>query len=211
VLVDGSASMLIDGGVKYRRALELAQAFGFVALAGGDRVVIAAQDRKGLRWSPRWQGPARADAMFQWIAAQEQTAHGGDFAGALKDVLEHLPRAGLLIVLSDWWGEGLQRPLDMLAAAGQEILAVQILTPDEDEPAKLGPGPLTLVDVEDGETVELVLDTDVAASYDRMLAEWRREMRESFAIHQWHFLTITSDADVSEFYLRTLRGSGILS
>jgi len=211
ILIDGSASMQIDGGVKFRTAIELAQLFGFVGLAGGDRVVAAAQDRTGLRWSPRWQGPARADAMFHWIATQEHTPHGGDFAAALRAVLEHLPRSGLLIVLSDWWGDGIERPLDMLAAAGQEVLAIQILSPAEDQPSRLGAGPLTLLDSEGEEIVEVVLDPEMAAGYDRLLADWRREVRESFAARQWHFLSLTSDVDLPQFFLRTLRIAGIIS
>lgn len=210
ILIDASGSMTFGDGAKHRLACQLAQALGFVALAGGDRVQVAVGGAERLRWSPRWQGAARADDLFAWIAAQPKGG-AGDFAAALHDVQEILPQAGLLIALSDWWGDGLEGRLDTLFAASQEVLAVQILAPEEIAPGRIGKGVMTVIDAETDDEVEVALDAETLRRYAALLSDWRNGLRAVFASRQWHFLTAESDADVTDFCLRTLRGAGVLS
>lgn len=210
ILIDASGSMTLGDGGKHRLACLLAQVLGFVALAGGDRVQVAVGGDEMLHWSPRWQGGARADDLFAWIAAQPKGG-AGEFAAALHAVREHLPPAGLLIAISDWWGDGLESQLDTLFAASQDVLAVQILARDEIAPDRMGKGVITLIDAETEEEVEVAMDGDTLRRYAALLTEWRDGLRGIFAARQWHFFSAEPDADVTDFCLRTLRGAGVLS
>lgn len=210
VLIDGSGSMTIGDGGKHRLACLIAQALGFVALAGGDRAQVAVGGDEALHWSPRWQGAARADDLFAWITAQPKGGRG-DFGEALRAVREYLPPAGLLVAISDWWGEGLEDQLDTLFAASQEVIAVQILAPDELAPDRLGRGVITVIDAETEDEVEVAIDADTLRRYAAMLAEWRGGLRGIFASRQWHFFSAEPDTDIGDFCLRTLRGAGVLS
>ncbi len=210
ILMDASASMAIGDGGKLTLARLLAQTLGFVALAGSDRLQLVASGGEGLHWSPRWQGTARADDLFAWINAQREGGRG-NFADALRAVHEHLPPGGLLIAIGDWWGEDIATLLAALHAAGQEVLAVQILGPDELAPGRIGKGVITVIDVETDDEVEVAIDGETLRRYAALLGAWREGLREMFATRQWHFLTADAGTDVTDFCLRTLRGAGVLS
>ncbi len=210
ILLDASGSMAVGDGAKLALATRLAQALGFVALAGGDRIQLALCGAERLTWSPRWQGTARTDDFFAWIDAQE-TGGAGSFAEALGAVHEHLPPAGLVIAISDWWGEGIEYGLDTLFAASHEVLAVQVLAPDELVPDRMGKGVVTMIDAETEDEVEVAIDPETLRRYTRILDDWQQGLRDLFARRQWHFLGATSDTDITDFCLRTLRGAGVLS
>ncbi|MDT8858122.1 DUF58 domain-containing protein [Paracoccaceae bacterium Fryx2] len=211
LVIDASPSMLIEDGAKFRSACLLAQVLGFVALTGGDRVQAAMRGARGLALSPRWQGAARAEALFAWIAGVEAGAADAGFAATLADVTPHLPQAGLVVALSDWWGDGVRQRLDILHAAGHEILAMQILSPGESDPARLGQGLMTLLDAETGAEVEVMSDAETLGRYGVLLRAWQTGLRELFSARHWHFLAAPSDAGVYDICLRTLRGVGVLA
>ena len=208
ILLDASGSM--NTGNKSGMAAQIAQVLGYVALAGGDRLQIVASQSRGLRWSQRWQGGARAREMFQWVA--EQSSQGeGNYAEALRQVMEHLPRTGMLILISDWWDPGVRNALGPISSAGHEVIAFQILAPEEREPERLGEGVLTVVDAETDETVLVSLDAETIRRYAALCAERQRALETRFSDLQWTFFSIDSDSDLNELVLRTLRMKGVLS
>lgn len=210
VLLDASESMIAQQGEKHRLACEIAQVLGYVALAAGDRVQVVVSCDRGLVWSPRWQGGARAEALFSWIAEQPPGG-AASFADALSQVPEHLPARGLLILLSDLWDRGIRERLDALNAAGQEVIAVQVLAAQERDPGMLGRGVMMLRDAESAEEAEVEIDESTLRRYAALLEAWQEELREFFAGRQWQFFALDTRADLTEFCMRTLRARGVLS
>lgn len=209
VVLDGSGSMAADAR-KFEQASLLAQVLGYVGLAAGDRVQVVVAGADGLRWSPRLQGGQRADTLFRWIADQPAGGTMG-FADALHQIAGQLNVRGMVVAISDWWDEDLPEQLALLDAAGQEVLALQVLSPVERQPELLGKGILTLADAETGDEIEVRMTPDTFNRYTKMLAEWQQRLTDICSARQWHFLSLDSDADLTEFCMRTLRGRGVLS
>lgn len=210
VLLDQSGSMGPAKGPKLAAARQMAQLFGWVALSAGDRAQVLSVGGGGAHLSPRWQGGARADLLFSWINDQP-TGGPGDIAGALRDLAGTLNARGLIVVVSDWWDEGLPAALSAAEAAGQEVLGMQILTAAEADPAAIGKGMVSLADAETGEEVEVRLDSGVIARYREALTGWQERLLSECRRRQWHFLSVAAEADLADLFLRDLRARGILS
>lgn len=207
ILLDTSGSMGGAGSAKATAARRIAQVLGFVGLSAGDRVQVVVP---GCAPSPRWQGGARVDDLFAFVA---QAPAGGaeGIAGALDAAVGAGQVPGLVIVVSDWWDAGLPAALDRAQAAGQEILAVQVLDEAERDPERLGAGLVTLQDAETGEEIELRLDPATLTGYRAALAAWQEELAGACRQRQWHFFSLGAEEDLSDFFLRRLRAQGVLS
>lgn len=212
ILLDTSASMGPADGAKARQARTLAQLLGWVALAAGDRVQAAAPVGGDAppRASPRWQGGARAEALFDWIARQP-AAGAADLGAALRMLATTLGARGLIVVVSDWWDAGLPAAMSAAEAAGQEILAIQVLAAAERDPTVLGRGVVTLVDSETGEEVDVRLDPATLARHAQALAAWQDRLSADCRKRQWQFVTVAAEADLADVVLRDFRARGILS
>lgn len=210
IVLDLSGSMTSGKGEKLDRARLIAQLLGFTALAGGDRVQVAVPTPAGNKLSPRWHGAARADLMFDWIAREPVAGHT-DFPASLRTLREDLPAHGLVIAISDWWDGDASPVLDTLFAAGQEVLAIQVLTPAEIDPAGMDNGVVTIEDAETGEEIELAIDAGLLNRYRKLFAARQEELKILFNGKHWHFITVSTDDDLNQLFTRTLRAQGVLS
>jgi uncharacterized protein (DUF58 family) len=89
---------------------------------------------------------------------------------------------GTTVIVSDFWDQaGVIAGLRSVAARGQELLALRILTPDETEPTQLGP--VQFLDSESGDSLEVVLDATLLQTYREQFqadqAELQRVCRSS--------------------------------
>jgi uncharacterized protein (DUF58 family) len=215
IMLDNSNSMGPVQGAKSRLARQIAQTLGFVALASSDRVQVVANGGAGAgsggtSRSPRWQGVARAQALFAWIA---QAPAGGapDLGALLGKLLVEADAKQMLIVISDWWDAALVDQFARVQAVGHELLALQVLDPAERDPRSIGRGMVTLTDSETGNEIEVGLDETTLARYRVAFETWQARLAEACRRRQWRFLSIGSDEDLSDLVLRRLRQKAILS
>jgi uncharacterized protein (DUF58 family) len=201
ILVDMSASMEQGTPVKSVFARQLAGALAYAGLAGSDQVRLAAFSGAGLHWSPRAHGVRGAQALFGWLG---QLTAGGrtGFAPAIRRIAPQLPREGLLIVISDWLMSDIEAGFTPLLATRQELVAVQVCSPEELEPARLGAGSVTLLDAESGEALELALDDVALKQYARNLAAWQDGLASLVRRRGGAWLPTRSDACLEELLLR---------
>ena len=210
IVLDLSPSMTIGRGEKSARARELAQLLGFTALVGGDRVQVIVPEGEQFRVSDRWHGANRAEPMFDWIF-RASTSGAQEIPKILSRLPEHLPPRGMVIVISDWWDAGLEPALDNLAAHGQELLGIQVLSPTEIDPAAMTSGTVTLEDAETGDEIELPVDAALMSRYRQLFEARRARIEAQFNRRQWHFITVSTDDDLNQLFTRTLRAQGVLS
>jgi len=210
IILDGSGSMRYGTPDKFAFAATLAQLLGFIGLSSGEQVQLGLAASGRLRWSPRLRGANRADAMLDWVRRCEA---GGrtSFGAVLNRARADLPRNALVILISDWWGDDLDRPLDALAADGHEIVALHVVAPEESNPEKIGRGPHNMIDAETGQEMEIALDDAVGRSYRAAFAQWTENLKLRFARRQARYLMIGSDANPAEVFTRDLRRAGVIS
>jgi hypothetical protein len=161
-----------------------------------------------LNWSARAQGRGGAERLFGWL--EQAQCSGGSFGRALRQVERRLDRNGLLIVVSDWWDE-VALAAALALCARQQVLAVQVLSPDELEPSFGANAALRLVDSESGQEVELTVDAGALDSYRRAIADWRRDMRRDFLRAGARFATLGTDESIERALLIDWHRSRIIA
>lgn len=108
----------------------LAACLGELALAQGDRFALVGLRDDGLRFVPPAGGRRQRDRLALELHAL--TAGGGPVAeAALGPLWERIGRRDLVVMLSDFFDDGTVDLACRMAAAGREVLAIQLLTTDE--------------------------------------------------------------------------------
>jgi uncharacterized protein (DUF58 family) len=210
VLLDASASMASGAPSKYGQARRLAAALAAVALYGGDQVDLAVCTGAGVQWHPRATHPRGVPRLLSWLAERE--AHGQvDLDAVARVTSERLSRSGLLLVVSDWLLDGVDTALRRWHALQQDVVAVQVLAPDEIDPGRLATGPLQLVDAETGEPLDVELDGDAVARYRAAFQAWQGEFHAQLNAIEGRWVRVTSDEPLRDAVLRGWRRQGLIT
>lgn len=225
LLLDASASMRLGRPAKFELARQLAATLAFVALAGGD-LVQAASFGAELRVSPRMQGVNRASELLGWLGASHVAERGStgtmSLSEALKATAGRAPRGALVIVVSDFLSEDAPGALGLAHARSQEVLAVQVLSPEELDPARLFGGKsdsgkpgsdksaVRLDDVESGEHAVVLLDAATLARYRTALNAWTETLRQRLSQHGGRLVQARSDQRLETVVLRELLARDVI-
>jgi uncharacterized protein (DUF58 family) len=134
ILMDASASMAqADAGADYSRfdaARGLAQSIAELALAQGDRFGWIALNEAALTVLSPASGARQRDRLLLELNAAR--AEGGFIADhRLGPLWERIGARDLVIVLSDGFEPGVVALIERLAAAGREVVMIEMLTVGE--------------------------------------------------------------------------------
>ena len=174
LLLDTSESMAFPPGAsKLRQAKVLAAALAFLALRRGDSVELARL--RGGRFEKMVRlRPARRSlhAILSALTALPPTGRG-DLAAALAAAGTGAHRHGLVIVLSDLYGdeEGLLHAVASIRRVA-EVVVIQILDATE---RAISSGVGSLEELESGSVVSL--DGAAVKDYAVRVADWRQRLR----------------------------------
>jgi uncharacterized protein (DUF58 family) len=225
IFLDASESMTFGEPRKFDFARQVAAAIGYVALCGFDRVSVLPfpdvtppagnhnesrttnneQAARGALRSVR--GRKSAMQFFQNLGAL--TAAG---AASLNEALRRgaleARQTGLGVVLSDFLDpSGYEAGLNALVGRGFQVDVVQILSPEELQPATYGD--LRLVDAESGAMQEVTFGKFRLKSYQQTVQNFLQRLREFCAERGINFFTASSATDLSELLLKQLRNAEV--
>lgn len=198
VLLDRSRSMAAGDPPKHIFARRVAGAFAYLALKRGGGATLAG--------NPPVEGVSRFNRILEQLAAA-----GPDSETTLGEAAEALAARGRapgdLVVVSDAL-EPLEslRPLMSLSERRTRITLVQVLSPDELDPP-LG-GTVELRGLEEGESLELVLDASTVNAYRRELESHLEALEGIAHRHGWLLALTESDADLSGLFIGKLLAAG---
>jgi len=214
LFLDASESMSFGAPPKFELARRLAAAIGYVALCGFDRVSVAAFPGPG-------SGPEAAAETAARAALRQVRGRGSSLAflrhlgllqargaGSLNDSLRRAAlearQPGVAVVLSDFLDPaGYEAGLTALLARGFEVTALQILAPEELNPAAFGD--LRLVDAETGALQEVTFGRYRLKAYRQTVQNYVQRLREFCTRRGMRFLMTPSDADLEGLLLGQLR------
>jgi uncharacterized protein (DUF58 family) len=232
IFLDASESMTFGEPRKFDFARQLAAAIGYVALCGFDRVSVipfpdlstaptnaaepetrnAEPGARSLEFAARGalrsvRGKKSAMPFFQNLSAL--TASGpANLNEALRRGALEARQAGLAVVLSDFLDPaGYEPGLNALVGRGFQVDLVQILAPDELNPATYGD--LRLVDSETGAQQEVTFGRYRLKSYQQTVQNFIQRLREFCSTHGIHFFTASSATDLQELLLKQLRAAEV--
>jgi uncharacterized protein (DUF58 family) len=209
ILVDSSLSMAFGAPSKLRRAAELAGSLAFVALSGGDQVTVGAFSGNRMKWHPRRSSVRQAPGLFRWLETLEPDGVT-DFRQTVRSSMSRLRPDGLLIVISDWLADGVSEALGVWRAAGQELVGIQLLTPEEFDPALLGSGPVRMRDSETGLVLDAALEPALLERYRSEFTDRLGSVRDMLYTNQGRYLQTRTDDDLELTLLRDWRSKGLL-
>lgn len=216
--IDISRSMSGFGGESANKltcALRLAAAVGYAALCGGDRLTVRAFSGatmdEGVRLSA---GRASALPLFQYLAGKRPQpdvfanaalfTSSPDLDATISDLSlpflqpGRLPRrAGVSWIFTDGWYErGIAETLLALKSAGQHVVFVQLLSPEELDPRL--DGELRLIDAELGTGKEVALSAGRIREYKEALTAYREELRSQCANRGIPFVFADTSRPISD-------------
>jgi uncharacterized protein (DUF58 family) len=221
VVIDATASMASGEPEKFAFAQRLAMALGYVGLVNRNRVTLASfggagegtqvRGGSGVRRLANLRGRRRTREMGQWLLDTEPVG-GGDFAEAMKTIALARQGRGVMVLLSDLlFREGYERGLNYAAGRGFDVFALQVLSPQETDPAAHGiVGDLRLVDVEDGGETEITATPAVLERYRSRLEAFVSGLREFCVRRNIMHVPLDTTQAVDAVILETLRRRGLV-
>jgi len=208
LVVDLSASMRLGTPPKARYAARLAVALAYLGLRGQDRVgLVPFSDRLLPVVRPR-HGIGQ---MTHIVRALERMPSAGSTSidRALTEFVSTSRESGLVFLLSDFLsGAGYEAGLSRLFHRGDEVVVIQILTPDELRPSL--EGSVVLADVETGRKVSLSVGRGTLAHYEHRLAAHLERLRAYLSDHRTPYILAPTDVPLEVLIHERLRAGGIL-
>ena len=205
VLVDASASLGYGEPPKLEVAKRLGAAMGYMTLARSERAQLYAGAESLASESPAHRGRAGLPGFLRALDALRPRG-GTDLPAIVDAVVRRSKRAGMLVVLSDFFDAGpVTASLSRAASAGHDVLLVQVVTPDEIEPALRGDW--TLEDLETGAVVEVTMDAEALAAYALRFAGLCEELRAWARKRSAAYVRVRTDDPLEEAVRRLVARS----
>jgi uncharacterized protein (DUF58 family) len=198
-LIDGSGSLNWGEPHKGWRALQLTLALSYISLQSYDRVAVGLGCKDLGAYLPPLYGKGAFPRVKQFLQRQEFHAEGdlNRLLGSFQKVLK--PRQ-MTVLLSDFLSPGgYQAGLERLLAARQELLVIQIISPDELEPGYAGP--VALLDVETNRKKEVIVDPYLRQRYREAVQCYRQEIADFCSRRKINYLLYNTGQEPVEFLL----------
>lgn len=136
LMIDASASMSYGAGnhSKFDFVTRLAAALSYLMLGQTESVGVFVCGEGVQHWLAPHAGPAQLPRVLELLERGSPSGESG-FDAAMHDVAERMGRRGLVIALSDFYlpADRIRAGLAHLRHERHEVLAVQVVHPDEEE------------------------------------------------------------------------------
>lgn len=212
IAIDQSASMEGGDPNKFDYARRLAMALGYIGLVNNNRVSLFGFGTNRIERLTGLRGRRRTREMGQWILDREANGVGG-FTDGMRTVALGGQGRGVLLILSDFlFPEGYEKGLAYVAGRGFDVFALQILAPEEIDPARHGlAGDLRLIDSETGSETEVTASTSVLDQYTQSLESYVAALRDFSVRRSITHQVVESSVQLDTLLLDYLRRRGLLA
>ena len=203
VLLDASASM----AAKWASARSAAEAVGYLALTGGDRLNIQVLKNGRALCSPQLSGRAAFPRLTGFLDVCAPNGNEGSLTEAVKHT-EGLKK-GLCFLITDGYTEdALKEALDYLRYLKQETAVIQVLSGEELRPDYAGA--VRLTDSESGEKLDLLADRAALDAYRDALTDFLKSVRENCATREAPYMLLDSEKSFEESFIPLLSQSRMI-
>jgi uncharacterized protein (DUF58 family) len=211
IAIDASASMHWGNPSKFIFNQRLAMALGYIGLVNHNRVSLYAFGGGEVRPLPNLRGRRRTKEMGAWILALEP-AGPSHFDEAMRVIALGRQGKGVMVILSDFmFKEGYDKGLRYLSGGGYDTFCIQVLSPEEVDPARKGlAGDLRLTDVEDEDTAEVTISAALLKRYKENLDAYCGRLREHCVRRGMIHVTVDTATNLDTLLLDYLRRRGLL-
>ena len=203
VMLDASASM----EAKWPHARQAAEALGYLALTGGDRLRLQVLKNGRAQRSELMSGRAAFPRLNSFL---EACAPDGT-EGSLTEAVRHTEglRKGLCFLVTDGYtDDALKEALDYLRYMKQETGVIQVLSEGELRPGL--EGALRLTDSESGEHIDLMADRSALDAYRDALEGFLKEIRANCSSREAPYMLLDGGKPFEESFIPLLSTSGMI-
>jgi len=208
IFIDNSLSMAHGDPSKLQYAKKLAAAMAYIALTNLDRVTIEAANASSLDRLPPTRGKAQVWRLLDFVENIEPQG-ATDLHDGLKQFSLRNSTPGMKVVISDFLDkQGFQGALKWLLKGGNEVVVVQVLSPQEVKPPIVGD--LSLEDCEDGQITEVSVTANLLKRYESNLKALVGGLREYCRTRGLANFFVQSSHPVEQVILNSMRRTGVV-
>ena len=214
IFLDCSASMGKVTPRKAEYAMAFAAALGFLSVHNMDKLTYrmirgnVAEDPYGLIVGKN--SFFRSVSRFQEIEFEEDA----DLERAIVGCPDNVSNNGLSVIVSDFFTESnWKKAVDFLSYKKRQVLLVQIMTPEERDPAYSGRVNLLdseSVDAMDERNMKLKITRGMQQAYEEALSDYLADMSSFCASRGAGFVSVTTDQPIEKVLFGELMKTGIL-
>jgi len=208
IFLDTSTSMDYGNPNKGVLAKKLAAIFAYIALANYDRVGIVAMNDDVSDQYPYFSGKP---GFFRALEFIDNLPFSGG-TSLYKSIPNFTPlrgRKGISIILSDFLArDGYLKAFQYLKYQQQDIIAVQVLSPEELDPQFSGS--LRLIDMETGEPVEVEMTPRTINLYKKAVRSYMEELKNICSNMEIACLQVSSEVSLEQLVFEKLQQAGMI-
>lgn len=208
--IDCSQSMDFGEGSanKFLYARQLAACIGYISLAGYDRVSTRMFSDKLDRQLPMLRGKGSMHRLVQFLE-QAEVEPSGDIAAAMMQPAKLPRQPGVTWLFSDFLYEsGVEETLSYVLASRQEVVVVQVLSPQEMHPDLTGD--LRLIDSETLSGKEVAVTGRVIKAYQEAVGQYTRGLQRFCHERNIAYVLVVTDRPILDTVQSVFRKTGLL-
>lgn len=214
IFLDCSASMGKENRTKAEYAVSVAAALGFLSVHNMDKVSFklikedAVEDPFGTIIGK--------NSFFRAISLLENLnfSDDADISQAVSSCANTGSNNGLSVIISDFLTrKDWKKAVDYLTYKKRQVLAIQLLSPEEEEPTYSGR--VSLIDVESGDladprNMKLRITRSLQLAYQEALKDMKADIKSFCASRGADFISVTTDKPVERMLFGELLKAGIM-
>ena len=214
IFLDCSASMGKENRTKAEYAVSVAAALGFLSVHNMDKVSFklikedAVEDPFGTIIGK--------NSFFRAISLLENLnfSDDADISQAVSSCANTGSNNGLSVIISDFLTrKDWKKAVDYLTNKKRQVLAIQLLSPEEEEPTYSGR--VSLIDVESGDladprNMKLRITRSLQLAYQEALKDMKADIKSFCASRGADFISVTTDKPVERMLFGELLKAGIM-
>ena len=214
IYLDCSASMGKTNPKKGAYSIGIAAALGFLAVHNMDK--LSYNLIKGNAVDNPYGTIIGKNTFFKTVSQLEEIEFAGDcdISAAISEHQGGSTGDGLAVIISDFFTESdWKKAVDYLRYRNKQVLLIQVMTPEEADPAFDGRVNLIdseSVDIADTKNMKIRVTRSMLQAYADALNDYKAEMRNFCAARDADFVSVVTDKPIEKMLFGELFKVGII-
>lgn len=214
IFLDCSASMGKENRAKAEYAVSVAAALGFLSVHNMDKVSFKLIKEDAV--DDPFGTIIGKNSFFRAISLLENLdfSDDADISQAVSSCANTGANNGLSVIISDFLTrKDWKKAVDYLTYKKRQVLAIQLLSPEEEEPTYSGR--VSLIDVESGDladprNMKLRITRSLQLAYQEALKDMKADIKSFCASRGADFISVSTDKPVERMLFGELLKAGIM-
>lgn len=214
IFLDCSASMGKENRTKAEYAVSVAAALGFLSVHNMDKLSFKLIKEDAV--DDPFGTIIGKNSFFRAISLLENLdfSDDADISQAVSSCANTGANNGLSVIISDFLTrKDWKKAVDYLTYKKRQVLAIQLLSPEEEEPTYSGR--VNLIDVESGDladprNMKLRITRSLQLAYQEALKDMKADIKSFCASRGADFISVTTDKPVERMLFGELLKAGIM-